>query len=223
MFRRTSAACNLLSDKLSHVRIHSEGSSTQLGGSAATKGSGGIPAANGSGGSGGGEAPMSQDGAGVAPAAAATQHEQQQQQPQQQPLAAPTRQPSQQLIMRGLTIDTTRYPSQSDMAWCGGGLRGREQLFGLPTCCTRCAALIARRNLWAPQRRPRLASTRAAQAPPQQQPAAASLLPLPSPNPLHRFKPPSAARPTMRPLWTSSFTLTMTSGVSHCMQASSHD
>jgi hypothetical protein len=104
LFRRTSAACNMLSDKLSHVRINSEGSSTQL----CTNGGGS-----------GGAAAMSQDGGAGGSAgqqAAAAGAQQQTQGPSQQPPGM-GRQSSQQLLMRGLTIDTTRYPSQSDMAW----------------------------------------------------------------------------------------------------------
>jgi hypothetical protein len=97
MFRRTSVACNLLSDKLRDVRINSENSSSQQGLAA----------------------PMSQDGM------QQQQHQQQQHSnshsqahhhgslSQQGP---PARQTSQQLRER-LTIDTTRYPSQSEMAW----------------------------------------------------------------------------------------------------------
>lgn len=85
MFRRTSVACNLLTDKLRDVRINSEGSSSQLG-----------------------PAVMSQDGGGLPPhPLLSLQHQLSQ---------GLGRQPSQQLRC-GLTIDTTRYPSQSDMAW----------------------------------------------------------------------------------------------------------
>ena len=96
LFRRTSAACNMLSDKLKDVRINSEGSSSQL-----------HAAGNG--------ALMSQDGGSGSGGVGQQQQQQQQQQSQQQ--LGMARQSSQQLMMRGLTIDTTRYPSQSDMAW----------------------------------------------------------------------------------------------------------
>ncbi|GBF88132.1 wee1 kinase [Raphidocelis subcapitata] len=87
LFRRTSAACNMLSDKLQHVRIHSEGSTSQLCAPPPPPGAAAAGA-------------MSQDGG-----------------PQlQRDPSILSQQPSQQLLMRGLTIDTTRYPSQSDMA-----------------------------------------------------------------------------------------------------------
>jgi hypothetical protein len=108
LFRRTSAACNLLSDKLRDVRIHSEGSSSQA---------------------------MSQDGAGQLLLQQQQQQQQQAASAQQAPKpkhhhhhhstsqqqhtsqqGPPSRSASQQLRDR-LTIDTTRHPSQTDMAW----------------------------------------------------------------------------------------------------------
>jgi len=102
LFRRTSAACNMLSDKLSHVRINSEGSSSQLCAAAGSGGSGSAAASAGpAAAAAGAAAPMSQDGLPPLPTHNGV-----------------ARQASQQLLLaRGLTIDTTRYPSQSDMAW----------------------------------------------------------------------------------------------------------
>jgi hypothetical protein len=103
LFRRTSAACNMLSDKLQHVRIHSEGSSSQLCAPPPPPGAAG---------------PMSQEGG----------------QQLQRDSSLPPRQPSQQLLMRGLTIDTTRYPSQSDMAWWAAGRRAGGAVAPLWPC-----------------------------------------------------------------------------------------
>jgi hypothetical protein len=129
LFRRTSAACNMLSDKLSHVRLHSEGSSTQLAppvapaaaaaaAAAATVAATAAAAVATEAATTGPAAASTSAGAAAAAAPNAAAPMSQDGPPTQLTQTGIARQPSQQLLLaRGLTIDTTRYPSQSDMAW----------------------------------------------------------------------------------------------------------